>query len=351
MINILIDWKKEKPFFLQEELKNLGFDVEIFDIPNYNYKDRSVKYRIVFLYLKYLKLALRAVKNTKNDDLIICWNFTTSIALGYICKLLFKKRKIMALNIIAHSRTPIAEKLRKKIFQPVMNMKNYFISVNSEYYIDSYVNRFDVARNKFFILNDPIQSTQTIPFKPTSSYVFVGGEAQRDWETLFKACEANLNIKFICVARKKYFDSTLTIPSNVKLLFDVPHEHFYELMKESTIVTIPLKSQLPAGLIILLKAAVMNKPIVATHTPSTTNYIKDSTSGFLFKQGDYNELSIKISILYNDKKLQSYFASNLLLAITENHSHQQYAGRLIEIIRQIDSKLLDDKNENITYYK
>ena len=116
MRKILVDWKDDGTFFLKYEFLKLGKTLKIFDIPNYDINDRIKKYRIIFLYCKYMKLAFDALMNSKNGELIICWNFTTSIALGYLCKIFRKQRKILALNIIANKRGKMLDMFRRIVF-------------------------------------------------------------------------------------------------------------------------------------------------------------------------------------------------------------------------------------------
>jgi glycosyltransferase involved in cell wall biosynthesis len=224
-------------------------------------------------------------------------------------------------------------------------MDNYFITVNSEQYIRDYALRFKISVKKFFLLNDPFQEKDIREFKYQRSYIFVGGEAQRDWDTLFQAAQHLPEIKFVCVARKKYFKSNLFIPSNVTLLFDLDSKSFYEYMDNSSIVVIPLKSELPAGLIILLKAASMRKPIIATATPAISNYIINEESGLLFKKGNVLELVEAINKLYFDEKKQEYFSNKLLDNVMFDHSPSKYTERLIEIITKLEA------NNNILMFR
>ncbi len=335
MYHILIDWKKTEDFFIEKSFIEQGIDCQLHDIPNYSMKDRTKTYRVFFLYYKYLQLAYRVIKKSKENDVLICWNFTTSIACGYICKIFRKRRVILGLNIIAHRRNRFIDMVRKIIFFPILNNPNFFLTVNSPLYIDDYSKRFNVKKEKFFILNDPIPSSEIQPFNYGNSYIFVGGEAQRDWETLFNACYHVPQIKFVCIARKKYFDHSLKIPSNVELYFDTNQKTFNDYMRNACMVIIPLKSKLPCGLIILLEASLMQKPIIATNTPSISNYIKNGERGILVEQGDSKELVEKIKVLYNDIEIQKRLTANLLNYVIANHSRDNYLIKLMEIVNKI----------------
>jgi len=335
MYHILVDWKKKEDFFIEKEFTQLGIGCQVHDIPNYSMKDRTKTHRIFFLYFKYLQLSYRALVQSKDNDVMICWNFTTSMACGLLCSILHKKRIVLGLNIIARRRGWINETIRKKLFSPIMNKETFFMTINSSQYIDDYSKRFNVKKDKFFVLNDPISSSEIKEFKYIQSYVFVGGEAARDWETLFRACENIPQIKFVCIARKKYFNQSLRIPGNVELHFDTDNKTFYDYMNKASLVIIPLKSQLPCGLIILLEAALMQKPIIATNTPSITNYIENGKRGLLVEQGNSKDLVEKIQILYNNVELQKFITSNLLTYVQANHSRENYSKKLLEIIQQI----------------
>lgn len=340
-LHILVDGKMNEKFFLENEFSSMGIKCKIYDIPNYTLKDRAKKIRIFILYFKYIKLAYRAIRHSEENDILICWNFTTSIAAGYVCKILKKRRIIFALNIIAYPRKGIIDKLRKWIFHPVMSLETFHITVNSELYIEEYSQRFDIDKGKFHVLNDPMRSTDiNYAFTPIKSYVFSGGEGQRDWETLLQASEYCPEINFVCIARKKFFDFTLHIPSNVELIFDTNYKTFYDYMDKSSLVVIPLKSHLPSGLVILLRAATIHKPIIATNTPSIRNYIEDQVHGLLFEKGNPQELAQKIKILFHDIELQKKLTESLLKHCTEDFSQSNYAKNLVEIIHNVPNNNL-----------
>jgi len=334
MLVLLVDWKKNSLNYLEKEFSALNIPFKTFDIPDYSMLDLTVSYRIFNLYFKYLKLARRAVMNSDPDDVLICLNYTTSIAVGYVCKVLNKRRKIVGLNMIAHKRFWPIEWFRRLVFSPIMSMPSFIITVNSEHYIGEYSKRFRVQDNKFFVLTDPGQPRSQLQTLITeNSFVFTGGEAKRDWETLFKSCRMLPVIKFVCIARKKYFNMFLEIPQNVELLFDTDSETFYDYMRNSSIVVIPLKSLSPAGLIVLLDAAIMNKPVIITKTPSTENYIIDGQSGFLTNPENEEELTTKIQQLWDSTELQNRFAINLKNSVMANHTPQIYSTSLLSILK------------------
>jgi glycosyltransferase involved in cell wall biosynthesis len=217
-----------------------------------------------------------------------------------------------------------------------MKSSDFFITVNSEEYIAEYSNMFKVDMNKFFVLHDStLETSQERKFIHRRSYVFCGGEAQRDWATMIQASKECPELKFIFVARKKYFEQGLVVPDNAQIFFDIENKEFYKYLEDSSLVAMPLKTDLPAGLIVLLNCALYHKPVITTITPSTVNYIENNKSGFLVKMFDYKELAVKIKQLYSDSILQEQFTNLLYETVVRNHSPEIRNTNLIRIINKI----------------
>lgn len=334
-LKILVDWNFSGELFIENELKKRGIDYSIYGIPNYTMKDRTNKYRIILLYFKYLLQAYKVLSNSSKNEIIVCWNFTSAIAVGLINKIRRKHCKILGLNIIAPLKHGIVDKLRFMLFHSVMKEDNFFITVNSNEYVTDYCNRFKINPNKFFVLHDAISTDDTMDFNYRKSYIFSGGEAKRDWETMFKACEYCPDLKFVFIAREKFFDTKLKVPENATLLFDLEEEVFYDYLKKSSLVVLPLQTKLPAGLIVLLRCAMFHKPVIVSRTPSTENYLEHNKSGFLINLNDYKDLSLKIKMLYYDSSLQKSFTNALYDKVIKYHSPENRAVNLLDILNTI----------------
>lgn len=337
-IILLVDWKRSDKFFLEEQFEKRSIDCELVDIPNYDMRDRISKFRVLNLYRKYVNLAYRGIRSSNPEDIILCWNFTTSIAVGYLCKIMRIRRNIVALNIIAPERSGLLGVFRNSLFHRVMNSNRFWITVNSSHLIERYSKQFSIARTKFFELPDPIQTTSITPVKVSEGkkYVFCGGEAKRDWGTLFKACLLTPNVSYVAVARQKYFDKALQVPQNVTLLFDIDKTTFNKYLEESYLVALPLNSSVPAGLIILLSSALNGKAVIATDTPSIRNYIEDGRTGLLVGMKDHVKLAEGIEYLIKREATRNELANNLQDFIIENFSPDKYGNRLTNILKGLN---------------
>lgn len=332
---LVVDWKDTDDFFLIKKLKAIGVDLSVVNMPDYDLNDRKSKFGQILLYYKYLKQAKRAIWDSKKEDIIICWNFTIGIAVGLISRILHKSRKILALNMIAPSHKGFAGFLQNNIFHYAMNVSSFYLTINSPNYINSNAQRFRIEKRKIFVLIDPvIESADEQGDIQSKGYVFCGGEAQRDWMLYLDLASKMPDIEFIGVARKKFFNKSLSIPKNVIMMFDINHDIFYSLMRGASLVLVPLNSIIPGGLIIIGKAGLMKKPIIATKTPSTANYISDGKTGYLVDLGDNSSFVEKTRELLSNKEKQEIFGSSLRDSLMEKYSASAYTKDLKSILKK-----------------
>ena len=334
---ILYDGKLSvSKFWLTEMLSANGYQVFEVGIKNYSMKNREKKWRKIILWFQYLKLAKKGIELSKKNDIIISWNFVAGAIAGFYNTYLHHKRRVISLNMIAHKKNVVNTILRKIIYQKVFKDRNFFFSINSKELIPIYSRMFDLKSPNCFILSDPYSPEYPIKeYTSCNSYVFCGGEAERDWETLLKAISIlkDKSIKYVFIARKKYFHFK-NIPDNVELYFDTSHKFFYDKLKNCSLVVLPLKSSAPAGLIVTIRSALLSIPIIATNTPSMKNYITDNVSGFLIEPKDYQTLSNRITKLFYNEELRVKFTNNLKNHIKDTYSTNKYIEKLNYIINK-----------------
>ncbi len=335
-IVLLFDWKvtDETRHWLPEGLKNYGYRIDQIGIPNYNDKDRTTSFGMVKLWFKYFILALRGINNSKKNDVIISWNFVAGAVVGYLCRLFRFDRKVISLNMIAHQKGLLNSKIREIIYNNAFKYKSYWFSVNDEQLITYYSSLFTVNPGQTFLLHDAYSNSyEQCGFEESDNYVFTGGEAYRDWSNLIKCAENLPCIQFVGVARYMNFPHKEKLPENLKMYFDIPEEKFYSMVKKSRIVFLPLKSQAPCGLIVIIRAALLSKPVIITETPSTKNYIIDNFSGILIKMHDLENMQNSILKLDRSEELRRRYAENLKKYLVENFSSERNVKIIEGIIR------------------
>ena len=90
----------------------------------------------------------------------------------------------------------------------------------------------------------------------------------------------------------------------------------------------------------LLEAQLLGKPVVATDIGGISETIRDNETGFLVKQGDYNDWVDKLSNLINDEKFKTKMKKAGPEFVEENFSWENTVKKLINYF---------EKNSNNTY--
>jgi glycosyltransferase involved in cell wall biosynthesis len=336
-IIILADFKTtaDTKFWLKEELDKFGYDIELRGIPNYNVNDEVSSFGKIKIWYKYFRLSLSGIKRTEKYDIIITDNFVIGAMAAFFCQIFYCKRKIIALNMIAHQKGILNKIFRKIVYNKAFKYKTFWFSVNDEQLITNYAAEFKFSTERIFILHDAIHAGDEISdYREADDFIFTGGDAFRDWENVIKCALDLPGIRFVGVARHKYFPVKKELPPNLKMHFDIPNAEFYTLLKKSKIIFLPLNSRAPCGLIVMMKAGLLSKPVIITETPSTRNYIQNEISGSLIKMQDIEDMKNSILTLYNSSNLRERYAMNLKNRLLTDFSTEKSAQIINQIIMQ-----------------
>jgi hypothetical protein len=335
-IILIVDWRTipNDNFWLKTELQKLGNQVELMSIPNYNDNNRIMKFGNYILWQKYFVTAIKAIKKSKEKDIIISWNFIIGAIAAFICRLLHLKKNIISINMIFHKNGLFNDSVRKIIYNIAFRYPKFCFSLIDEKLIDYYSLYFALPKTRIFFLQEVFNdSYEQRTFEETDDYVFSGGEAYRDWPNIIKCAEELPEINFVGVARFKKFPHDKLIPKNLKMYYDIPQDEFDTLMRKSRIVFLPLNSLAPCGLIVLVKAALLSKPVIVTETYSTKHYVHNNSSGRLIKMHDFNEMRNSILLLSNSMDLRKLYAENFKNHVTNMFTPQYFAYTLNAFVK------------------
>jgi glycosyltransferase involved in cell wall biosynthesis len=298
----------------------------------YDEKNRIYKIRKPLHLLCYLELALKSVLKSMRGDYLISWNFNVGVFVAIICKLFRVERTILSLNMISHSGQWLMTRVKRKLYNYAFSYKGFIFTVNSKDTLLAYSQEFKINENKVTILSDPfLRIYKEKSFEYQDSYIFCGGEAQRDWLTFFNAAYLLHDYNFVGVARKKYLPKKLTIPDNVTMYYDIMESSFDALLEKASIVTLPLLSQMPAGLIVILKSIFLSIPLIVTRTPPVESYLQDEETAILIAKGDAQALANAI-IRIRDNKRSAEIRTLKARKYIEKYSPERYSQTLYQIL-------------------
>lgn len=187
-------------------------------------------------------------------------------------------------------------------------------------------------KGAFYFIPDTYNSDRPFqsPKYPEKKYFFTGGMANRNWNLILNLAKINPYINFICVALKSDWDKKVQCPiaENTQVFFHLPTKEYYDLMKNSFAILLPLCNDNVAGLINITMSAQLGVPCIISKTSSTSLYYSKETNYFLIDDSieNWNKI-IKnelISVIVPIYKVKKYLEKCIL--------KNQFFSKLIKFI-------------------
>jgi len=177
------------------------------------------------------------------------------------------------------------------------------IFVQSSAEISYYAKLFRVNKRKFIFIPVGIPFHNNFVGPSHKGYIFSGGKTNRDYSLFIKAL-SQTGITSVIVASSKDARLFQGVPTNFKIYFDIDQAMYQDLLAQSKVVVVPLRSGVSSrGQIVLLQAMALGKPVICTDVPSIRDYLKDGINGFFVPPGDFVALRNKILSVYEDTQL------------------------------------------------
>lgn len=274
-----------------------------------------------FHFLQVLRLLLRS--RSRYDYLFTVENDFNSFAVSFWQTVLHLRRpKHVILSFIMRERTrKLASRAKYRLLRFLYSsMHRAVCSSRSEveYYTRAF--RWPFGKAGFVpLLTASGMLAQEVA--DNEGFIFSGGRVYRDYDTLIRAV-AGSDYRVVIVAEGKV--PLLHDHSNIEPLSRIPLDQFNSLLARSRVVVLPLQDKaFSIGQTVLLQAMAMGKPIIATKTAGTVDYIDHCQSGILVRPHDPAELREAIGRLMHDAELRKKLGRNAKNAIrTRNLPHQ-----------------------------
>jgi glycosyltransferase involved in cell wall biosynthesis len=167
-----------------------------------------------------------------------------------------------------------------------------------------------------------------------NGYVFSAGKTGRDYQTLLEAVRG-LNTRVIVVS-DQYHAQGLQLPPNVQLMVDIPYEQYLKLLKEAYFVVVPLiKLVKSTGQVVILEAMGLGKPVIATETIGTVDYLQHGVNGLMVPVGDHEALRASIENLLSDRDLYERLSLNGLETVRKYYTFDAYVGAILSAAHEL----------------
>ena len=110
----------------------------------------------------------------------------------------------------------------------------------------------------------------------------MGGVANRNWPLLIKIANLLPEIRFCCVASQIDWQSKVhDKPNNVLVYFNTPFEQYYSLMRQASLILLPLVQDVSSGLINVIKAGQFRTICLASDFEAIGQYFSGTTRQYL----------------------------------------------------------------------
>lgn len=336
---------KDSPIneWLRNAFLERNFKVKFLALKNQSQYLQSIRViRIIKLHFGYVYISLKCLFNSNKDDIIVSLLDVIALYVFLFSKLFFFERKLVVINIMLNNQIDIITKIKKNLFKKMLKSDFVYPTITSTELAAYYNDFFSIPNKKFFLLHDCYGKLGLYKkqYYDGENYVFCGGTNGRDWELILKVAAILPNTKFVVVGPKK---NTLgeNYPQNIEYYYDIDFDDFQKLIEKCSVVALPLKTQAPAGLIVLYTAGLMSKPVITTDNITTREYITNEINGILVKMGNHVDFAFNLNKVLNKPELQKQYGEMLFNKIEELGSPQAFINKIIFITNQI-------YNENIT---
>jgi glycosyltransferase involved in cell wall biosynthesis len=169
----------------------------------------------------------------------------------------------------------------------------------------------------------------------TDPFVVAIGSANRDLVTLIEALRiTGLPAKIVTAPR---LASGLVAPPNVEILAGLSWHECQRLTQQARICIIPLADPMIAtGQATLVGALTMGRPVIATRSIGTVDYIEDGRTGALVAPGDVNGLATSIQWLWDDDSTRCLMADAAKAFAKSTLSDAVIAARFREVLEDVE---------------
>ena len=276
------------------------------------------------LIVGWIKGCLKMLRLSHRNDTIVCWYDFQAILCYWLSILLFKRRKIVCINILLKDKDSLRNKVVSWLYRKALNSKRVVASVTSTEYGTHLKERLGINK-KLFLLHDVFHESYLYKreFHVIPNSVFCGGRNGRDWKFMIEVAKVMPHVRFHLVMPKIIYEEFQNeLPDNVIAKYNLSMEDFMKEMCSCEIVALPLDTEAPAGLIVLFQAAANMKYIITTNTMTTREYLSDGRGCLL--PNEVNVWSEAIDGKLGKVKLNAMASEKLLNFLEAECSEEKF---------------------------
>ena len=221
---------------------------------------------------------------------------------SFWCAVFAKRLGIQAEHIAYSFNFPdLPRGLKRRLMTSAFKNISHFI-VYSKLEKQLYHDYFGIPLEQIDVCLWSVGTPKFSPEEPleTGDYICAIGGNARDYPTLMAAMEKLPNVKLVLVVRPHNLKS-LNIPSNVKVLVNIPKENAMNILKYSRFMVLPLRgSEVPCGHVTLVAAMHLGNGFIITNSRGVSDYAVNDYNAVTCEAFAPDALAEAICTLWND---------------------------------------------------
>lgn len=282
-----------------------------------------------------LRQAFRLLRLRSRFDVVVTLGSRASLAYGVLCALLRLPSKQIMTEVFLDNPCPRCPLWRMKtaLFRWISH-RALGILTNSSGEVGFIAKRFWIPESKLRFV--PMYTTIEHPGlrEKNDGTVVSIGRTLRDLDTLVAAARDIPAPVIIVAGRPDRLPPNP--PPNVKVLREIPEDQAHGILSRTAVSVLPLlPAERSTGQVVLFEAMAMGKPVIATRTVGTVDYIRDGENGLLVEPGDAQALAKAVNRLLEDSALARRLAAAALADCQSEWDAETHARRKRDAIREL----------------
>jgi glycosyltransferase involved in cell wall biosynthesis len=193
--------------------------------------------------------------------------------------------------------------------------------------IDIYSRSLEIPRERFRFVSFHTNIVNPGVVGEERGYAFSAGRSGRDYQVLAQAAHS-LDMDLVVLGDVSSLEG-VTFPRRSKVFVDQPYERYLELLHGCNFIIVPLSEVTRSrGQVVILEAMAIGKPVIATETVGTVDYVQSGENGLLVPPGDAKALAAAMQRLHDDPELRAHLRERGLES-ARRHTFRNYVQNIL----------------------
>lgn len=276
--------------------------------------------------------AWRLFRRRRHYDVVCTMGVRESMAYALLCRMAGVEPKQIMIEVFIDAPRPSHFLWRFKTrFYGHLARRAYGLLAFSRAEVQTIAARYGLPESRIHFVplcgTCPPEDTQ----EDAPPFVLSAGRTLRDYPLLLRIAD-QLNVPLHVIAGQADLRSA-ACPGNVTVHHEVSRDVYLDDLRRCALVVLPLlPTERSTGQVVLLEAMALGKPVVATASPGTMDYVQDGVTGFLVPPDNATRLLARCRQLLRDADLRKRMGAAARDAVRERHMPDHFSEAALSAI-------------------